>query len=47
MKAKTTKRMTISAKANKWMLQMFDKFSEILEACEWFPCPRQTKLPPF
>ncbi len=42
MKATTTKSMTISTRIKKWMMQVFDKFAELLEDCEWFPCPRQT-----
>ena len=38
---------TIFQRLKQYMARMFNLLSETLETCEWFPCPRQTKLPPF
>lgn len=46
-KGENKMKKTMILNLKQWIEKLFDTFANTLESCEWYPCPRQTKLPPF
>ena len=39
--------LVFPARLRLWLKKAFEKTAEILDDCQWYPCPRQTKQWPF